>query len=122
MLGLPQAELCLDLTHELPAVLPGEADDGESGRLGVDGEPGVQLEQGGAGREHFSPFPPDNLLAWLGVNVAPEQHQSGGDLNINSSGDLKMTDSPCTAVMFSDPVEAGPAKSDGDCEYKVIET
>ena len=49
VLGLPQAELCLDLTHELPAVLPGEADDGEGGRLAVDGEPGVQFQQGGPG-------------------------------------------------------------------------
>ena len=35
---------------------------------------------------------------------------------------LKMTDSPCTAVMFSDPEEAGSEESEGDCEYKVIET
>ena len=55
VLHLHQPELGLDLTHQLPAVLPGEALDGEeragageAGGLTGDGVPGVWLEESGA--------------------------------------------------------------------------
>ena len=66
---LSQPELRLHLTHELPAVLAGEAPDGEAVR--GDGVPGVRLEEGEAGRQDLRPSPPNDLLAGAGGNVAP---------------------------------------------------
>ena len=66
---LSQPELRLHLTHELPAVLAGEAPDGEAVR--GDGVPGVRLEEGEAGRQDLRPSPPHDLLAGAGGKVAP---------------------------------------------------